>query len=84
MPMFDFHCPQCQTDFEQLVRASTVPPCPQCGSTTVDKALSRIAPAGKIEAIRISNRKAADAQGHFNHYTPGERAKLLKGKRVPD
>lgn len=64
------------------MRASTVPTCPQCGSTTVDKAISRIAPAGKIEAIRLSNRRAADAQGHFNHYTPGERAKLLKGKSV--
>ena len=82
MPMFDFHCPKCHSDFEQLVRASSVPTCPQCGSTTVDKTLSRIAPAGKIEAIRISNRKAADAQGHFNHYSPSERARLLKGKRV--
>lgn len=82
MPLFDFHCPQCLHDFEQLVRSSTVPACPQCGSTAVDKQLSPIAPAGKIEAIRLSNRRAADAQGHFNHYSAGERARLLKGKRV--
>ena len=43
---------------------------------------SRLAPAGKIEAIRLSNRRAADAQGHFNHYSASERARLLKGKRV--
>lgn len=82
MPLFDFHCPQCQHHFEQLVRAGNPATCPQCGSTTVEKAVSRIAPAGKIEAIRLSNRRAADAQGHFNHYSPSERARLLKGKRV--
>ena len=51
-------------------------------STQIITWFERIAPAGKIEAIRLSNRRAADAQGHFNHYTPGERAKLLKGKSV--
>ena len=35
-------------DFELLVRSSTVPPCPRCGSTTLDKAVSLVAPAQKI------------------------------------
>lgn len=82
MPLFDYHCTQCQADFELLVRASTVPTCPHCGSTALDKCVSRIAPAGKIEAIRLSNRRAADAAGHFNQYSPAERARLLKGKTV--
>jgi len=82
MPLFDFECTQCQATFEQLVRRDTVPTCPHCGSTAVSKTLSRLAPAGKIEAIRLSNRRAADAQGHFNHYSASERARLLKGKRV--
>jgi len=82
MPLFDFECTPCQARFEQLVRRDTVPTCPQCGSTAVSKTLSRLAPAGKIEAIRLSNRRAADAQGHFNHYSAAERARLLKGKRV--
>ena len=82
MPLFDFECTRCQARFEQLVRRDTVPTCPQCGSTAVSKTLSRLAPAGKIEAIRLSNRRAADAQGHFNHYSAAERARLLKGKRV--
>jgi putative FmdB family regulatory protein len=82
MPLFDYHCPACQADFELLVRASTVPTCPQCGSTALDKQISTLAPAGKIEAIRLSNRRAADAAGHFNHYSASERARLLKGKRV--
>jgi len=82
MPMFDYHCKACQTEFELLVRASTVPTCPHCASTELEKCVSRIAPAGKIEAIRMSNRRLAAAQGHFNNYSQSEQARLLKGKRV--
>ena len=82
MPLFDYHCSACDAEFELLVRASTVPTCPQCGSTALEKCVSRLAPAGKIEAIRLAHRRAADAAGHFNHYSPSERARLLKGKRV--
>jgi len=82
MPLFDYHCTQCDADFELLVRTSTVPTCPHCASTALGKCVSRIAPAGKIEAIRLSNRRAAAAQGHFNNYSPSDQARLLKGKRV--
>lgn len=82
MPLYDYRCPTCRADFELLVRSSTVPSCPHCGSTELEKQVSPLAPAGKIEAIRLSNRRAADAAGHFNHYSASERARLLKGKRV--
>lgn len=82
MPLFDYHCKACSADFELLVRASTVPTCPHCHSTELDKVVSRIAPAGKIEAIRLAHRRAAHAQGLFSHYSPGEQARLLKGKTV--
>lgn len=82
MPLFDYHCKACDAAFELLVRSTTVPTCPHCASTDLEKAVSRIAPAGKIEAIRLSNRRAAHAQGHFNHYSPSEQARLLKGKTV--
>lgn len=82
MPLFDYHCKACNADFELLVRASTVPTCPHCASTELEKCVSRIAPAGKIEAIRMAHRRVAHAQGHFNHYSASDQAKLLKGKRV--
>lgn len=82
MPLFEYHCTACQAEFERLVRSDTVPDCPECGSTALEKIVSRLAPAGKIEAIRLSNRRAAAAQGHFDHYSPSERARLLKGKSV--
>lgn len=82
MPLYDYHCKACDAEFELLVRSTTVPACPHCGSADLQRAVSRIAPAGKIEAIRVSNRRAAHAQGLFNHYSPSEQARLLKGKTV--
>jgi putative FmdB family regulatory protein len=82
MPLFDYHCKACNAKFELLVRSSTVPTCPHCASTELEKCVSRIAPAGKIEAIRMAHRRVAQAHGHFNHYSASDQAKLLKGKRV--
>lgn len=82
MPLYDYHCAACGHRFEMLVRTGTRPACPQCGGSTLEKAVSRIAPAGKIEAIRMSNRRAAAAQGHFDHYSASDRARLLKGRNV--
>lgn len=82
MPLFDYHCSACGADFELLVRASDTPACPQCHGTALDKQVARLAPAGRIEAIRLAHRRVADRQGLFNHYSPSERARLLKGKSV--
>lgn len=83
MPLFDFQCSACQAQFEKLVRSSDVPTCPHCGSAALTKlVVSRLAPAGKIEAIRLSNRRAADAQGLFNHYSATERGRLLRGRSL--
>jgi putative FmdB family regulatory protein len=81
MPLFDFHCPACGHDFEALVRSGQTPACPQCASTALEKAVSRIAPAGKIEGIRMAHRRVAAAQGHLDHYSPSDKAKLLQGKK---
>jgi putative FmdB family regulatory protein len=81
MPIFDFQCQACGHRFESLVRASSTPVCPQCQSAALEKCLSRIAPAGKIEAIRMAHRRVAAAQGHLDHYSPSDKAKLLKGKK---
>jgi len=78
MPLHDYRCKTCDATFERLVRAGSVPTCPHCGSGELERAVSRIAPAGKIEAIRMSNRRAAAAQGHFSNLSPSERARLLK------
>lgn len=81
MPLYDYKCPACGHAFETLVRSGTIPACPQCGSTALEKCVSPLAPAGKIEAIRMAHRRVAAAQGHLDHYSPSDKAKLLKGKK---
>ena len=50
----------------------------QLVATELERAVSRIAPAGKIEAIRASNRRQAAREGHFSNFSAAERAKLTK------
>jgi putative FmdB family regulatory protein len=81
MPIYDYTCQACAHPFEALVRSGSTPICPQCGSTELQKCISPIAPAGKIEAIRMAHRRVAAAQGHFDHYSASDKAKLLAGKK---
>lgn len=81
MPIYDYHCSTCGTDFEALVRAGDTPACPACHSVALEKRVSRLAPAGRIEAIRMAHRRVAAAQGHLDHYSPSDKAKLLQGKK---
>jgi len=43
MPLFEYHCSDCQNDFELLVRESTVLACPSCQGTRLEKQLSAFA-----------------------------------------
>jgi putative FmdB family regulatory protein len=81
MPIYDYQCQACGHRFEALVRSGSTPVCPECASAALDKCVSPIAPAGKIEAIRMAHRRVAAAQGHFDHYSPSDKAKLLQGKK---
>ena len=76
MPLYDYRCNACRSEFELLVRSVTAPACPQCGSIDLRRAVSRIAPAGKIAGIVADGRRRAAREGHFSHYGQAERAKL--------
>jgi putative FmdB family regulatory protein len=45
MPIYEYACRACGAAFETLVRSETVPACPQCRSTQLDKQLSVFATA---------------------------------------
>lgn len=45
MPIFEYTCKTCGTEFETLVRSSTAPGCPKCSSTDLEKKLSVFATA---------------------------------------
>jgi putative FmdB family regulatory protein len=45
MPIYEYACSRCGHEFETLVRASSVPDCPSCHSTDLEKKLSVFATA---------------------------------------
>ncbi len=40
MPLYEYQCRQCGSQFELLIRGGEAPECPQCQSGELDKALS--------------------------------------------
>ena len=48
MPIYEYICGKCGTEFEQLVKSSEAKPvCPKCGSAKAEKKLSRFAASVK-------------------------------------
>lgn len=45
MPIYEYRCDDCGRDFEALLRSTTVPACPDCGSAQLTKQLSVFATA---------------------------------------
>ena len=43
MPLFEYCCLACQSEFELLVRTSSPPVCPACGGTSLERKLSLFA-----------------------------------------
>lgn len=76
MPLHDYRCQACGRQFELLVRNSTVPACPHCAGTTLEKLFSLTAPQGSSQALIAAGRRAAAREGHFSHYSRAERAKV--------
>jgi putative FmdB family regulatory protein len=73
MPLYDYHCSACDKTFELLVRSSTVPVCPSCGSDQLQRLVSRPAPQGKSAGMVSQARAQAAREGHFSHYSSSER-----------
>jgi len=46
MPIYEYACSSCGKEFETLVRSGTVPDCPGCHSTDLEKKLSVFATGG--------------------------------------
>ena len=40
MPLYEYVCSDCNSEFELLVRGQQRPACPHCGSRSLDKQLS--------------------------------------------
>jgi putative FmdB family regulatory protein len=40
MPLYEYTCQKCHSDFELLIRGSEQPKCPDCGSAKLEKHFS--------------------------------------------
>jgi putative FmdB family regulatory protein len=72
MPIFDFHCRSCQSNFELLVRPSAAPACPACCGTDLEKQISAPPPNGKTAELITRARAQAAREGHFSNYRSSE------------
>lgn len=73
MPLYGFHCKDCDKDSEILVGASETPVCPKCGGLHLDRLMSRIAPEGKMKAVAKAWRAQAAREGHLSNFDKSER-----------
>ncbi|MCX7175788.1 MAG: zinc ribbon domain-containing protein [Proteobacteria bacterium] len=73
MPLYDYRCSACTRTFELLIRADSVPACPNCGSQQLEKQVSAPAAPGKSAGILKRARRQAAKEGHFSNYKPSER-----------
>lgn len=73
MPLYGFHCGNCDKDSELLVGFSDKPCCPNCGSRKMERLVSRPAPPGKTKGRIQAARAQAEREGHFSNYSRKER-----------
>lgn len=75
MPIYDYRCKDCDKTFELLVRSSSIPVCPTCGNSRLEKLVSRPAAPGQTAGILAQARSQAAREGHFSNYKASERPK---------
>ncbi len=75
MPLYEYRCPACDREFELLVRGTTVPACPTCGSTSIEKMLSLFAVSSEGTEMRSREKlgasqraRSAASQKEREHY----------------
>ena len=76
MPLYDYRCTPCGNTFELLVRATSVPVCPACGSADLEKQVSAPAEPGRSGDIIARARGQAAREGHFSNYSRAEKPKI--------
>lgn len=68
MPLYDFHCHQCQERFEARAAPDELPGCPACGSAKTERLLSpfagpfTVAPRGLAARRSNATRAAREEQ----------------------
>ncbi len=73
MPLYSYHCKECDKDMELLVSIAATPACPTCGSQNLERLMSRVSPEGKSKGLVKAARAQAAREGHFSNYSRSER-----------
>ena len=73
MPLYDYRCTACDQTFELLVRSSSTPVCPSCGSDRLERLVSLPSPQGKSAGLVAKARSQAAREGHFSNYGSSEK-----------
>ena len=77
MPLYSYHCADCDKDSELLMRSDDTAVCPACGGAKMERLLtSRVSSYGGTRNLLSSARSRAAKEGHFSNYSRGE----TKGK----
>ena len=68
MPIFEYRCKGCDNEFEMLVLKATVPACPKCAGTELERLISLAAvKSDGTHALALKAAKRRDAkQGSEN------------------
>lgn len=62
MPLFDFRCRSCGEAFEALVRPGSVPACPSCAATDLERLLSGFSFSVRSDGLSPAARRAVQKQ----------------------
>jgi putative FmdB family regulatory protein len=73
MPLYSFHCAECEQDSELLMGFSDTAVCPACGSQKMERLASRVAPDFKLKAKAKIWRAQAEREGHASNFSKEER-----------
>jgi putative FmdB family regulatory protein len=73
MPIYCYHCGNCDKNVDLLIGSSETAICPDCGSGNMERLLSRVAPVGKTRGLMKAARAQAGREGHLSNFSRAER-----------
>jgi putative FmdB family regulatory protein len=69
MPLYEYHCNNCEEEYEQIVsfsKADMIPPCPFCGAKDTRKKISTVASFGSSSSgSTISSGSSCSSVGGY-------------------
>ncbi|MGO9547434.1 MAG: FmdB family zinc ribbon protein [Rhodomicrobium sp.] len=69
MPLYTYHCQECDKEAELLIGSAAVAICPACGSKNMKRLMSRVAEQGKSRGLAKAARAAAGRAGHLSNFS---------------